>query len=70
MPVTKDGEVYLNTREACDYLGVSRETLRRYVFRRGLKQYHQGITRVTFYKQEDLDRLLAFREGPAEDNED
>ena len=61
MTIVKDGETYLSTEEACDFLGVTRQTLSRYVRDGRLQQYRQGITRTIYYKQTELQSLADIR---------
>jgi excisionase family DNA binding protein len=68
MPIEMDREAYLNTSEACQYLGVSRETLNNYVNAGRLHRYKRGIGRTAYYKRSDLDRFLEMRREDAEDN--
>ncbi len=70
MPVVIDGETYLNTSEACEHLGVSRETLNNYVNAGRLHRYKRGIGRTAYYKQSDLDRLLEMRREDHEDTDE
>lgn len=61
MPVQIGDEIYLNTTEACERLGVTRETLNNYVKSGRLQRYKQGVRRTSYYKQAELDKLLEFR---------
>ncbi len=70
MPVVIDGATYLNTSEACEYLGVSRETLNNYLNAGRLHRYKRGIGRTAYYKQSDLDRLLEMRREDHEEDAD
>lgn len=63
MPVTINGETCYSTTEACEYLGVSRETLNNYVRRYSLTRYKKGLSNTKYYKQTDLRRIKADREG-------
>lgn len=60
-PKEVDGEIYLTTQEACDYLGVSRETLHQMTKDGRLYKYRQGFSRTVYYKQEELDNLKRIR---------
>lgn len=59
---------YLTVQETMDYLGVSRDTLDRYVRLGKLQRYKRGLSGRTFYKRADLDNLLEIR--PAERDEE
>ncbi len=67
MTIIKDGETYLSTDEACDFLGVARQTLSRYVREGRVQQYRQGITRTIYYKQTELQTLIDIRPVERED---
>jgi predicted site-specific integrase-resolvase len=54
-------EAYLGTKEACQYLGISRTTLNVYVREGRLKQYEQQVPRRTVYKQSELESLKQIR---------
>jgi excisionase family DNA binding protein len=56
---------YLSTKEACQYLGVSRTTLNIYVREGKLKQYVSQAPRRIVYKQAELDAFKQIR--PRED---
>lgn len=62
MTIQIKGETYLSTSEACQHLGISRETLNNYVNSGRIRRYKQGIGRTTYYKLVDLDKLLEMRE--------
>ncbi len=65
----KEGnERYLTTKEACDFLGVTRRTLERYAEQGRITRYRRGITRNVYYKQSELERLLEYH--PEDDQED
>ncbi len=53
-----DEDGYLTPQEACEYLGVSRRTLERYVETGRITKYRRGIKRAVFFKRVELDRLL------------
>ena len=67
MPITIDGEIYLNTSEAMGRLGVSRPTFDKLVKEKQLKRYRQGVRQVAYYKEADLDKLLEIREFDTRD---
>jgi predicted site-specific integrase-resolvase len=62
MTIEVNGEVFLNTEEAMNHLGVTRATLDNLVKEGRLKRFKQGIRRANYFKQTDLDRLLELRE--------
>jgi len=68
--ITVVGIVYLNTTEACGYLGISRETLNNYVNAGRLHRYKRGIGRAAYYRQSDLDRLLEMRREDYENTDE
>ena len=61
MPIQFEDEMYLNTKEACKHLSVSRETLNNYVNGGRIARHKRGIGRTSYYKQVDLDKLLEIR---------
>lgn len=61
MPIEINQETYLSTKEACNYLGVSRETLNNMVQDGSLQKYKQGFARTVYYKQTELDNLRNMR---------
>ena len=69
MPLEIKGETYLSTGEAARYLGVSRPTVDHLVETGKLARYKQGIRRVAYYRQSDLDRLLELRREGDEEEE-
>ena len=60
-PKEIDGETYYTTQEACDYLGVSRETLNQMTKDGRLGKYRQGFTRTVYYRKTELDELRRIR---------
>ncbi len=70
MTIEINGETYLSTVEACSAIGVSRETLNNYVNVGRIKRYKQGIKRMSFYKQSDVNNLVAQREEIREDTDE
>lgn len=62
MPIDVNGETYLNTSEAMNFLGVSRTTLDAMVSDGRVRRYKQGVRRLNYFKQSELARLLEFRE--------
>lgn len=61
MPMIKNNVVYLSTDEACQFLGVTRQTVNRLVREKRLHQYKQGISRTIYYKQSELETLTDIR---------
>ena len=70
MPIIVDGEEYLTTAEAADYLGVTPLTLRNRARANNIKTYKQGITRNVYYRKSDLDSLKALRPNTSDEEED
>jgi excisionase family DNA binding protein len=68
MPIQIGEETYYATDEACDYLGISRDTLNRMTKDGRLRKYRQGFARTVYYRQAELDALKAMR--PIEDEEE
>ena len=60
MPIEVNGEVFLNTSEAMGRLGVSRPTFDQLVKEGRLPRYRQGIRKLPYYKQSDIEKLLGF----------
>jgi len=60
-PKEIDGETYYSTQEACDYLGVSRETLNQMTKDGRLSKYRQGFARTVYYRKAELDDLKRIR---------
>lgn len=67
MPIEMDGETYYSSEEACNYLGVSRDTLNRMTRDGRLRKYRQGFARTVYYRQSELDALKMMR--PVGDDE-
>lgn len=67
MTQREENERYLTTKEAYEFLGVTRRTLERYAEQGRVTRYKRGITRNVYYKQSELERLLEYR---PEDNPD
>jgi excisionase family DNA binding protein len=61
MPITIDGETYLTTAEACKAIGVSRETLNRYVQDGLIRRYKRGLARTAYYKEIEVEELARRR---------
>lgn len=61
MPIVVDNVEYMSVSEACEYLGVSRQTLRLRAKENHMIAYKQGVTRNVYYKKSDLDSLKALR---------
>jgi excisionase family DNA binding protein len=66
MTLEVDGETYYSTEEACDYLGISRDTINRMTKDGRLRKYRQGFARTVYYRKSELDALKAIR--PVEDD--
>lgn len=62
MPIIRDNETYLTTQEACNFLGVSRQTINRLVREGRLHQNKQGITRTVYYRQSELERIAEIQQ--------
>ena len=62
VPIEMDGEMYYSTDEACDYLGVSRDTLNRMTRDGRIHKYRQGFTRTVYYRRRELDALRVIRQ--------
>lgn len=56
-----EGEKYLTTKEAVDYLDVSATTFVRLVNRNNLTKYKQEISQEILYSQSELDELKKVR---------
>lgn len=67
MTIQMNNETYLNTSEACERLGITRETLNNYVNAGRIKRYKQGIKRTSYYKEVDVNKLLELREDTGTD---
>lgn len=67
MTIEMGGEIYLSTTEACSAIGVSRETLNRYVNQGLITRYKRGLARTAYYKETDVDALIRRREEIRED---
>ena len=62
MSIEINGETYLDAKETCQRLSISRETLNALVNQKKLGKYKQGIRRNVFYKESDVNRLLEIRQ--------
>ncbi len=60
--VSSDTERYLSIKEACDYLGLSRRTLYKYIDQGHITKYRRGIKRDVFFKQSELKPLLEYKQ--------
>jgi predicted site-specific integrase-resolvase len=69
MPINIDGETYLNTAETCRAVGVSRETLNRYVQDGLIRRYKRGLSRTAYYKETDVQELARKRFEIREDTD-
>ncbi len=70
MTIQIAGETYLSTPEACRDIGVSRETLNRYVNSGLIRRYKQGLARTAYYKQADVHTLIERRSELREDSDE
>jgi DNA-binding transcriptional MerR regulator len=61
MPIEIDGETFLTANEAAKAIGVSRETLNRYVTQGLISRFKRGLARATYYKQVDVETLIKKR---------
>lgn len=69
MTIEMNGETFLTTQEACNQLGVSRETLNNYVKKGRISRFKKGIGRTAYYKKIDIDRLSELREDIPKEEE-
>ena len=49
---------YLSVKDAAEFLGVSRDTIRRWDKKGKLKAYRHPMNRYRLYKKEDLQKIL------------
>ena len=49
---------YLSVKEAAEFLGVSKDTVRRWDRKGKLKAYRHPMNRYRLYKKEDLQKIL------------
>jgi excisionase family DNA binding protein len=68
MPIEMDGEIYLSTAEACSAIGMSRDTLNRYVQEGRIKRYKRGVMRNAYYKRSDVEQISEWRSKLREDD--
>jgi len=61
VPTVIDNVEYMSILEACEYLGVSRQTLRLRAKENHLLPYKRGVTRNVYYRKSDIDSLKALR---------
>jgi excisionase family DNA binding protein len=64
-----DGVIYLSTKEACRVIGVSRETLNRYVNDGRIKRFKRGITGNALYREDAAQELAKLRSEVREDEQ-
>lgn len=69
MPIQIEGETYLSTSEACRAIGVSRETLNRYVQDGRIRRYKRGLSRTAYYKETEVEGLARTRWELREDSD-
>lgn len=60
-PTEIDGQIFYTTQEACEYLGISRETLNQMTRDGRLNKYRQGFARTVYYLKSELDELRRIR---------
>jgi len=70
MPVQMNGETFLSTRETSQRLGVSRETLTRYVNKGLLRRFKKGIMRDSYYRETDVEEFARQRSEMREDTDE
>jgi len=61
MPIEIDGETFLTANEAAKTIGISRETLNRYVNQGLISRFKKGLSRATYYKKTDVEELIRKR---------
>jgi hypothetical protein len=66
MPFQKDGETYLDTSEACQHSGVSRETLNNWVKAGRINRYKR-VGRTSYYKESELDNATGVRKAEGQE---
>ncbi len=70
MPIEMNDEIYYSTEEACNYLGITRDTLNRMTKDGRLSKYRQGFARTVYYRKSELDNLKILRRvEPGETNQ-
>ena len=60
---------YLSVKDAAEYLGVSKDTLRRWDRKGKLKAYRHPLNKYRLYRKEDLQKLLAEIKRPETEGE-
>jgi len=60
MPIIENGEVFYTAKEACRFLGISRETFYTSV-KEHLQPYQVGVLKRMRYKESDLEALRRAR---------
>jgi excisionase family DNA binding protein len=68
MPIEMNGETYYSTEEACNYLGITRDTINRMTKDGRLNKYRQGFARTVYYRKSELDNLKTIRRVEPEEN--
>ena len=61
MPVEIEGEIFLTADETTKAIGISRETLNRYVKQGLIPKFKKGLSRTTYFKKDDIDELIRQR---------
>lgn len=62
MPTDFNGEIFYNTQEACEYLGISRQTLTSYRKHYGLKPRKKGLSTINYFPLKELQKIKEDRE--------
>lgn len=62
MPIQLEGETYYSTKEACQFLSVTRQTLDSYREKFNLETRKKGFSTTNYYKLSDLQHIKDERE--------
>jgi excisionase family DNA binding protein len=57
MPMEMNNETYYSVNEACEYLGIARDTLYRRIKEGRLQKYTYGLKNRVYFRLADLDAL-------------
>jgi excisionase family DNA binding protein len=57
MPIEINNETYYSVKEACAYLGITRDTLYRRINEGRLQRYTHGVKNRVYFRLADLDAL-------------
>lgn len=68
MTIQISGETYLSTNETIAAIGITKQTLNRYVNQGLIKRHKQGFSRSSFYKETDVLELIERRSTVREDD--